>query len=72
MFFTFILRNYFFKIIFNSIFEKICYLDFMQLKPEDLIGESNRTIEDVQNERKEYVKNIGIEYRYGCYEVNFR
>lgn len=41
----------------------------MILKPEDLIGESDRSIEEVQNERKEYVKNIGIEYRYGCYEV---
>lgn len=23
----------------------------------------------IQEERKEYVKNIGIEYRFGCYEV---
>lgn len=27
-------------------------------------------LEQVQAERREYVKNIGIEYRYGCYEVS--
>ncbi|KIH67825.1 UBA/TS-N domain protein [Ancylostoma duodenale] len=26
-------------------------------------------VEKLQEERREYVKNIGIEYRYGCYEV---
>ncbi|WKX96093.1 hypothetical protein Q1695_012504 [Nippostrongylus brasiliensis] len=26
------------------------------------------SLEKTQEERKEYVKNIGIEYRYGCYE----
>lgn len=25
--------------------------------------------ERIQAERREYVKNIGIEYRFGCYEV---
>ncbi|CAD5211913.1 unnamed protein product [Bursaphelenchus okinawaensis] len=28
----------------------------------------SETIEEEQKERREYVKNIGIEYRYGCYE----
>lgn len=27
-------------------------------------------VDEEQAERKEYVKNIGIEYRYGCYEVS--
>jgi hypothetical protein len=32
---------------------------------------SKGEVEEEQKERKEYVKNIGIEYRYGCYEVTF-
>lgn len=31
---------------------------------------SKEEAEEEQKERQEYVKNIGIEYRYGCYEVN--
>lgn len=31
-------------------------------------AEVSPEFEAEQNERKEYVKNIGIEYRYGCYE----
>ncbi|KAF7637549.1 hypothetical protein Mgra_00003067 [Meloidogyne graminicola] len=30
--------------------------------------ESGLTPEEMQQERREYVQNIGIEYRYGCYE----
>jgi hypothetical protein len=30
---------------------------------------SKETFEEEQKERQDYVKNIGIEYRYGCYEV---
>ena len=30
--------------------------------------ESGLTPEEIQRERVEYVQNIGIEYRYGCYE----
>ena len=26
-------------------------------------------LQRTQKERQEYVKNIGIEYRFGCYEV---
>ncbi|CAK5011673.1 unnamed protein product [Meloidogyne enterolobii] len=39
-------------------------------KSPDLIDnlESGLTPEEVQKERAEYVQNIGIEYRYGCYE----
>lgn len=29
----------------------------------------NEEAERAQKERQEYVKNIGIEYRFGCYEV---
>lgn len=32
---------------------------------------STPEFEESQKERQEYVKNIGIEYRYGCYEVIF-
>lgn len=31
--------------------------------------EARKAFEEEQKERQEYVKNIGIEYRYGCYEV---
>lgn len=30
---------------------------------------SKEEFESEQKERQEYVNNIGIEYRYGCYEV---
>uniref|UniRef100_A0A914PUQ7 Uncharacterized protein n=1 Tax=Panagrolaimus davidi TaxID=227884 RepID=A0A914PUQ7_9BILA len=33
---------------------------------EEILAE----LEETQKERKEYVKNIGIEYRFGCYEEN--
>lgn len=32
---------------------------------------SKEEFEKIQEERREYVKNIGIEYRYGCYEVGY-
>lgn len=32
-------------------------------------GASEEDFEREQAERREYVKNIGIEYRFGCYEV---
>lgn len=30
--------------------------------------EGGLTLEEIKKEREEYVKNIGIEYRFGCYE----
>ncbi|CAD5216445.1 unnamed protein product [Bursaphelenchus xylophilus] len=32
------------------------------------VAKVSENIEEEQAERREYVKNIGIEYRYGCYE----
>lgn len=29
-------------------------------------------MEREQAERREYVKNLGIEYRFGCYEVRIQ
>lgn len=34
-------------------------------------GANEEEFEREQAERREYVKNIGIEYRFGCYEVFF-
>uniref|UniRef100_A0A183CP67 Proteasome endopeptidase complex n=1 Tax=Globodera pallida TaxID=36090 RepID=A0A183CP67_GLOPA len=35
---------------------------------DDEVLESGMTMTEIMDERKEYVKNIGIEYRFGCYE----
>ncbi|KAL3077105.1 hypothetical protein niasHS_013094 [Heterodera schachtii] len=35
---------------------------------DDEVVESGMTVRQILEEREEYVKNIGIEYRFGCYE----
>lgn len=35
----------------------------------NFLTEEGKTVEEVQEERREYVKTIGIEYRFGCYKV---